>query len=90
MTDGLADNEPPDDGGFMRLTLGLLLACVWALPVSAQTYKVPVGCTAQHGFSVRCCASSYARAPQGAMDETKRHADLAACTKKDRSKKKKV
>lgn len=63
-------------------SVGLLCAS----PSLAQTY--PPQCTSQYSYSAACCASSYARNAEGTLDNSKRHAELAACTAKTKGSKK--
>jgi hypothetical protein len=65
------------------LTAALLLVST-TFTASAQTY--PAQCTSQYGYSAACCASSYGRNAEGTLDNGKRHAELAACTAKQKKK----
>lgn len=69
----------------IRILLIASAGVFFVQPVSAQSF--PPQCTSQFGYSAKCCAASYRKAPQGAMDNNARHAELVACTKREKSKK---
>jgi len=54
----------------------------------SEAHAFPPQCTSQFGYSAACCASSYGRKAEGTMDNGQRHAELAACTAKQATKKK--
>ncbi|WP_050420944.1 hypothetical protein [Bradyrhizobium tropiciagri] len=54
------------------------------LAYSSTAFAFPVQCTSQFGYSAACCAASYKRKPEGGMDNGQRHAELQACTGKQK------
>jgi hypothetical protein len=54
------------------------------LTSSTAAFAFPAVCTQQFGYSAKCCAASYARKPEGTMDNGQRHAELQACTAKQK------
>ncbi len=61
----------------------LIFVVAGAILVSTTgAHAYPAQCTSQFGYSAKCCAASYGRKAEGAMDNGQRHAELAACTAK--------
>lgn len=74
-------------GWGMAATVAMGGAVGMAMGGGAAAQSYPPQCTAQFGYTAKCCAASYKKTPQGAMDNTVRHAELATCSTKEREKK---
>jgi hypothetical protein len=72
----------------MKSVIGFAALALVTFVGSRAAHAYPPQCTAQFGYAASCCASSYARNAEGTMDNGQRHAELAACTAKQPSKKK--
>lgn len=68
----------------MMKAFGLVVFTCVALGGACPALAFPAECTAQFGYSAKCCAASYGRNAAGSMDNGQRHAQLAACTAKEK------
>jgi hypothetical protein len=80
------DNLCAANGGPIMKNIGRIVLLATTMVVPALAHAFPAQCTSQYGYSAACCTASYAKKAEGQLDNTQRHAELAACTAKAKKK----